>query len=61
MRGLQNLQALLQKRLFGSFELDHTVAPRYFMVSYTLDQRRYREKVIDADSKDVFIEHKDNV
>ena len=42
-----------------SFELNHTVAPRYFLVSYKLDNRRYREKVVDADTKELFIEHKD--
>ena len=49
------------KMSFGSFELNHTVAPRYFKVSYVLDQRRYREKVLDNDTKEIAIEHREQV
>ena len=49
------------RRCFGSFEQYHTVAPRYFKVSYYLDQRKYREKVTDSDTKDVALEHRELV
>ena len=51
----------LQNRQFGNFELYHPIPPRYFLVKYELDQRKFREKVLDSPGKEIAIEHSEKV
>ena len=51
----------LPRRTFGNFEQFHPIPPRYFLVKYELDQRKFREEVLDAASPEVAIEHREKV
>ena len=39
----------------------HPIPPRYFLVKYELDQRKFREKVLDSPGKEIAIEHSEKV
>ena len=49
------------KRSFGNFELFHPIPPRYFLVKYEIDQKQFREKVLDAGNAELAIDHRDKV
>ena len=46
-----------QVRSFGNFEQAHPIPPRYFLVKYQIDQRQFREKVLDASDAKLAIDH----
>ena len=48
-------------RFFGNFEQFHPIPPRYFLVKYELDQKQFREKVIDAQNAEIAIDHRNQV
>ena len=52
---------VLAKRAFGNFEQFHPIPPRYFLVKYQLNQREFREKILDAPTAELAIEHRENV
>ena len=51
----------VQTRLFGNFELYNPIPPRYFLVKYVLDERVFREKILDAIDTAIAAEHRDKV
>ena len=57
----KNLQKITGVRHFGNFEQFHPIPPRYFLVKYELNVKQFREKVLDADSKEIAIDHRERV
>ena len=57
----RRLNPTIAQRHFGNFELYHPIPPRYFLVKYELDQRQFREKVIDSAGAELAVEHRDKV
>ena len=48
-------------RRFGNFEQVYPVPQRYFLVKYELNKQLFREKILDASSPELVVEHRAQV
>ena len=51
----------VSKRSFGNFEQVHPIPPRYFLVKYEIDQKQFREKILDQGNAELAIDHRNQV